>query len=248
MGCYELFKSFFAQSNKGPASAPPAPVDTAALRASIAATEAKYQAYLAEQRTGIEKEVAIFWQKHYPDFNNFLYQPATADFIRQEIIPLRNQDGQYNGFLDNSHWANKHWLNFPGPFYTGESDTCGTGDGEAPANVLYDDYGCEYVFRQSHNFTEFLGLLNAAAIEVLDSYSCDGNDHWTYALCREWWRGKPEFIRRLSTPAFQKSNGSRTQLYLNYLNGPAETDLRRYCYFLENGSYPTNQAISLPAL
>ncbi|RZL12555.1 MAG: hypothetical protein EOO62_10695 [Hymenobacter sp.] len=248
MSLYKLLKSFFTPLDKGPASAPPTPVDTAALRANIAAIEAKYQAYLAEQRAEIEKEVPLFWQKHYPDFNAFLYRPAAADFIRREVLPIRNGDIPNNACLDNSHWLNKHYLNFPGPFYTGESDTCGTGDGEAPANVLYDSNNCEYVFRQPQNFTEFLGLLNAAGIEVLDSYSCDGNDHWTVALCREWWRGKSEIIGRLGSPAFHKTNGIRTQLYLDYLVGPAETDLRRYCYFLENGTYPATGDVILPSL
>ncbi|GAB3635590.1 hypothetical protein GCM10027422_11800 [Hymenobacter arcticus] len=215
---------------------------------SIAVISADRQAYIAKHLAEIDKEVVLFAQSYPIDFNAFLYRPAAADFIRREVLPIRNGDIPNNACLDNSHWLTKNYLNFPGPFYTGESDTCGTGDGEAPANVLYDADYCEYVFEQPQNFAEFLCVLDAAAVEVLDSYSCDGNDHWTVALCREWWRGKPEIVRRLSTPAFQKTNGSRTQLYVDYLNGTAETDLRRYCYFLENGDYPTTEEVALTTL
>ncbi len=248
MRIYELLKGLFAWPAQQPLSTQSAPESPEVLSPATAALIASYEAYLAAHPAKIEKEAASFWQKHYPDFNAFLYRPAVANFIRREVLPIRNGDIPNNAYLDNSHWLNKHYLNFPGPFYTGESDTCGTGDGEAPANVLYDFYCCEYVFRQPQNFAEFLCVLDAAAVEVLDSYSCDGNDHWTVALCREWWRGKSEIISFLNSPALQETNGSRTQLYVDYLNGPAETDLRRYCYFLENGAYPTTEAVVLPPL
>lgn len=186
------------------------------------------------------QKIDLLIKRYGPEFTAFLYRPHTAQFIREEVLLFINPPSQYNGFLDNSHWSEKHYLNFPGPFYTGDSDTCGTGDQEAPDNVLYDGpHVQEYIFRQPQSFAEFLCVLDAAAVEVLDSYSCDGNDHWTYLLCQEWWRGKAEIIRRLNTPAFRETNGNRVQLYIDYLDGAAETDLRKYCYFLENGRYPT---------
>lgn len=80
-------------------------------------------------------------------------------------------------FLGKSPWSARHPFNFPGPFYAGESDTCGTGIDQAPANVIIDNEGCEYVFRQPTDYYELLCILNATAVEVLDSYSADGNDH-----------------------------------------------------------------------
>lgn len=205
------------------------------------------EARIASHLIEIEKEASVFSRRYGSDFNAFLYRTDLADFIRHGVLEFRDPGNAFNHFLDHSHWADIHYLNFPGPFYTGESDTCGTGECQAPANVLNDgSHAQEYVFRQPQNYTEFLCVVDAAAVEVLDSYSCDGNQYWTYQLCQEWWRGKPEFIRRLNTPAFRKYNGDRIQLYIDYLNGAAETDLRKYCYFLENGSYPTEgQALPL---
>ena len=205
------------------------------------------ETYIAQHLADIEKEASFFNKYYGPDFNTFLYRPDIASFIRQEILPLRNTDSQFNNFLDSSHWQEIHYLNFPGPFYTSDSDTCDTGPYEAPNNVLRDKHATEFVFRQPQNFIEFLCTLDAAATEVLGSYSCDGNDYWTYQKCREWWRGKAEIVRRLQTPAFQEYNGDRVQLYIDYLNGAAETNLRKYCYFLENGHYPTGSE-SLPLL
>ncbi|MGI4862515.1 MAG: hypothetical protein ACRYFZ_01230 [Janthinobacterium lividum] len=203
--------------------------------------------YIASHLVDIELEAVDFTQRFGPDFNAFVYQPDVANFIRQQVLSFRYPGVQHVECLDTSHWQEIHYLNFPGPFYTGNSDTCDTGPYEAPNNVLRDNHAMEFVFQQPQNFTEFLCTLDAAAIEVLDSYSCDGNEHWTYRLCREWWRSKAEIIRRLSTPAFHETNGSRTQLYIDYLNGAAETDLRKYCYFLENGHYPT-ESDTLPPL
>src|SRR5258707_8089864 len=75
------------------------------------------------------------------DFYSFLYRSNLDNFIRHEILPqlARSPDGDVT-FLDFNHWPQRHPFNFPGPFYSGISDTCGTGDTEAPDNLLYDGY------------------------------------------------------------------------------------------------------------
>lgn len=240
----DFLRSIFSRSTPRPA-APPAP-SKPVFKLTPAVNHGEI--YIASHLVDIQLEKVDFTQRFGPDFNTFFYRPDVASFICQEVLAFRNPSSQYNNFLDHSHWADKHYLNFPGPFYTGSSDTCGTGECEAPANVLNDGpHAQEYVFRQPQTFAEFLCVLDAAAVEVLDSYSCDGNAHWTYQLCREWWRGKDEIIRRLQTPAFQAYNGDRVQLYLDYLNGAAETDLGKYCYFLEHGHYPS-AGTALPPL
>ncbi|WP_315817874.1 hypothetical protein [Paraflavitalea speifideaquila] len=83
-------------------------------------------------------------------------------------------------------------------------------------------------------------MIDAAAVEVLDSYSCNGNNYWTYQKCKEWWEQKPRLLANLD-------NKDDIQ-YIDYLNGPTETDLRKYCYFLENGVYPTDETKSLTEL
>ncbi|HET9504329.1 MAG TPA: hypothetical protein VFO93_12375 [Hymenobacter sp.] len=238
MCLYEMLRAAFSRSEK----APPAP-------AYDPESDSGRLAYIANHLAEIEQAGALFTKRYGTDFNDFLYRSGLATFIRHEVVSFRypDPDGRFQNFLDTSHWPEINYLNFPGPFYTGNSDTCGTGEREAPDNVLLTDHAEEYIFRQPQNFTEFLCVLSAAAVEVLGSYSCDGNDRWTYQLCRAWWQGKAALIHRLSTPTFRKHNGSRVRLYLDYLNGPAETDLRKYCYFLENSRYPT-AADPLPPL
>ncbi len=173
------------------------------------------QAYVAKHLAEIAEAAVQFQQRYGSDFNAFFYRPNASRFIAQEVAPLvypspdERHWEKYGRFLDNSHWSVRNVFNFPGPFYTGESDSCGTGEYEAPANTLNDHHYCEFVFRQPQNFEELLCVLSAAAVETFDSYSCDGNDRWTYTLCREWWCGKAELIRCLGSSAFRENNEGR---------------------------------------
>lgn len=205
-------------------------------------------AYIAKHMAEINVKAESFMKKYGTDFFNFFYRPNLDLLIRKEVLPFKNPDSKHNDFLDNAHWLNKHPFNFPGPFYTGESDTCGTGDSEAPNNVMYDSHTCEYIFRQPQTFAEFLCVIDAANVEVFNSYSCDGNNHWTYQICKDWWSDKEQLLKELQKPELRNANGDRVQLYIDYLNGEAEVDLKRYCYFLENGVYPTNDTVKLPTL
>lgn len=182
------------------------------------------------------------------DFNAFFYQRGIDKILRKELIFFRDPNCSYGDFLDHDYWEVKRPYNFPGPFYTGESDTCGTGDVEAPGNVMYDENTCEYVFRQPQNYMELLCVMDAAAVEVWDSYSCNGNKYWTYEKCKEWWKNRYSLIADLNGEEFRRTNGDRVALYLDYLNTSAENDLRKYCYFLENGVYPDNIKLLLPEL
>jgi hypothetical protein len=185
---------------------------------------------------------------YYGNFNSFLSTPHFDTFLRTEVLFFREPDNQYNTFLDENHWQEKHPFNFPGPFYTGYSDTCGTGVWEAPSNVMNDANCQEYVFRQPKDFAELLQVLDAAAAEVFDSYSSNGNDYWTYEACKEWWSNRAQLIVALMDEELVRMNNGQAQAYINYLNGEAETDLRRYCYFLIHGSYPVEGTAALPSL
>lgn len=182
------------------------------------------------------------------DFIAFLYRRDLYEVLNRETLALLQPNGN-NNFLDHGYWNDKHPFNFPGPFYTGQTDTCGTGVPVAPDNVLFDGYCCEYVFRQPRNYTELIGVMDAAAIEVLDSYACDGNRHWTWQTCREWWRDRDELIHYLlHDPEYLKANGERGMLYVDYLNSAAKQDLQKYCFFPENDSYPSEDVMRLPEL
>lgn len=186
--------------------------------------------------------------KYGKDFTAFLYRPRIDEILKDDLLLFLEPRETYNGFFDNDHWQQKHPFNFPGPFYTGESDSCCTGDAEAPDNVMYDENGYEYIFKQPKNFEQLLGVVGAAAVEVFDGYSCNGNQYWTYALCKEWWQNMGDMIAQLNSPEVKKVNGDRIQLYLSYLSSEAELDLRRYCFFLENNYYPADDYIRLPLL
>jgi len=204
--------------------------------------------YIALHLKETKEEGQKFIPRYGNDFNAFFYQPQIADILRTEIIAMLYPNKKIHAFLGNDHWHQKNPLNFPGPFYTGETDTRGTGNVEAPFNVLFDTNAREYVFRQPGNFAELICVMDAAAIEVFSNYSCNGNQYWTYETCKEWWKQKPEWIRQLQHPEMQKVNGGNEKLYIDYLETTAETDLRKYCYFLEHQYYPTGENINLPPL
>lgn len=205
-------------------------------------------AYVAKHAKEIEEEARLFIDKYGSDFDTFFYRPNFDTFIRTEILSFRQRDSKNNNFLDNSYWNTKNPFNFPGPFYTGESDTCGTGDVEAPNNVMYDENAMEFIFKQPQTFEEFLGVVDAAAVEVLDSYSCDGNKYWSYAKCKEWWQNRFDIISEMNKVETKKVNGDRVSLFESYLKSNAESDLRKYCYFLENGKCPSADTTTLPQL
>jgi hypothetical protein len=91
-------------------------------------------------------------------------------------------------------------------------------------------------------------VIDAAAVEVFDSYSCNGNTHWTIDLCKQWWKEKSFLIEQLNLPEIKKVNGGREELYINYLRSEAELDLKRYCYLLDNGCFPIHENTTLPEL
>jgi hypothetical protein len=208
---------------------------------------ARFNARLIEEFKQATTASAQF-EQHYGEFTNFLYQADFDLFLRKKVLFFWEPGEGNKAFLDHSHWAKKHPFNFPGPFYTGESDTCGTGAAYAPTNVANDAHCCEYVFKQPTSYYELLCILNSAAVEVFDSYSSNGNDYWTVEACKHWWRNRAGLLQDLTTEAVMQMNDGQAQDYLDYLKGGAERDLRRYCYFLEEGVYPPNDQTILPEL
>ena len=150
---------------------------------------------------------------------------------------------------DGTKWAEKLWLNVPGPFYTGETDTCWTGRLPAPRHVLYGGPRlAEFVYRQPKTPEEVDCLVDAAWDDPLDGYACDGDSRWTPDAVREWWRGRDEVAEHVTALArrweaggadpydLDAAGGARD--FLAYLAGELETDLRAYVFRLENGRYP----------
>ncbi|HEY9257641.1 hypothetical protein, partial [Chitinophaga sp.] len=205
--------------------------------------------FLENHLKEVNGKIPLLEEVYGKDFLSFFYAPGIEKTIRTTFLETLGVPVAQRGFLDNDHWNKKHPFNFPGAFYTGESDSCGTGDREAPFNVLYDDYFSEYIFKQPRNYAELLGVMDAAAVEVFDGYSCNGNEYWTYTACRNWWSNRSDLIVGLYDDELQKANAGREKMYIAYLQSPeAEMDLRKYCYFLEHHCYAANDKVKLPDL
>lgn len=149
---------------------------------------------------------------------------------------------------NDQKWTQKHWLNVPGPFYTGETDTCWTGRLEAPRHVLYGgQYQNEFVYRQPKTQAEVVCVLNAAGEDPWGGYADDGDSRWTPEAVRAWWKQRGEIEEHITTLIdewtaggdsyrLEAAEGGRD--FLAYLAGDLETDLRAYIFRLEHGRYP----------
>lgn len=235
MGLLEKIKSIFRKTGK-----------ETAIKIDFQ-TDASIEAYIKKHLEEVNSKVSLLEERYGTDFSRFFYRPDADEFIRKELLSVLGLSELSLNCFDNDHWQQKHPFNFPGPFYTGESDTCGTGETEAPFNVLFDANCCEYVFRQPENYTELIGVIDAGAVEVWDSYSCNGNNYWTYSECKNWWANRGDLLHQLRDTELSRVNRGKEQLYINYLNSAAIRDLRRYCFFLENNFYPA-EGVALPEL
>ncbi|MEU8899392.1 ferredoxin [Nocardia sp. NPDC048505] len=152
-------------------------------------------------------------------------------------------------FDDGSRWAEKHWLNVPGPVYTGQTDTCWTGRDYAPRHVLYGgEYYNEFVYRQPKSPAEVKCLLDAANDDPCGGYAFDGDARWTPATVRAWWSDRNKVERHLAdllaewtgagVDAQRAEAAAGVRDFLTYLATDLEDDLRAYLFRLENGRYP----------
>ncbi|MFC8720888.1 ferredoxin [Kitasatospora sp. NPDC057198] len=92
-------------------------------------------------------------------------------------------------------WAERNWRNVPGPFYGAATDSMATGRLDAPHHIAYDDdfgggFGTEFVYRQPMDEAETEAVVSAACLELYSGYGWDGDEHWTPATVREWWRDR----------------------------------------------------------
>ncbi len=133
-------------------------------------------------------------------------------------------------------FAKRNPLNIPGPFYGAETDTCETGTAEAPHNVLLDRSGQEFVFSQPTGEEELRDIISAAICECFVGYGADGDDHWTLALIRQWWRSRLDLLTRSSQARGLPESKRRWE---GILSGEGEAYLRSYAFFVENRRLPT---------
>jgi hypothetical protein len=145
-------------------------------------------------------------------------------------------------------WKERLWLNVPGPFYTGETDTCWTGRLSAPLHVAYGgEYFTEFVYRQPKTSTEVAALAEAAWADPFGGYACDGDQHWAPETVRAWWLDRARVEKHVAglLASWEVSPRSDEQEaceglrdFLRYLTNGLEVDLRAYLFRLEQGRYP----------
>ncbi|MGI5243772.1 hypothetical protein [Dactylosporangium sp. CA-139066] len=103
--------------------------------------------------------------------------------------------------VSRGDWEQRNWRNVPGPFYGAMTDSCEVGRMSAPRHVLYGgEEGWEWLYRQPGDLAELRAVLEAMRDDPWSGWARDGDEHWTPALVRGWWRDRPrlrEWIARL---------------------------------------------------
>ena len=165
--------------------------------------------------------------------------------------PLSAVPSSYFTGDSSQKWAEKHWLNVPGPFYTGQTDNCWTGRLSAPRNILYGgEYYNEFVYRQPKTPAEVKDVLEAAEADPFVGYACDGDDRWTPEAVRAWWRSRSlveehlaVLLTEFSAPDAkpdEREAAEGVRDFIAYLADGLGDDLRVYLARLERGHYPGN--------
>lgn len=156
----------------------------------------------------------------------------------------------------NGRWAERNWKNVPGPFYGADTDSCWTGRTHAPENVLYDEKGQEFVYRQPRDTVEVKLVLDAAWDDPMTGYAVDGDQHWTVGSVREWWadRGRIRAWIDGLVPIWDESPkpevneaAAGLRAYREFLDSGLETYLRGYLFWLAENREP-GPGDTLPAL
>lgn len=115
--------------------------------------------------------------------------------------------------------------------------------------MLYEaEYFTEYVYRQPRSRAQLQCLVEAAEADPLSGYGCDGDDHWTPAAVREWWRDRGRIRqyltnRRGAWESDDEKSGQGTAAaardYAAYLDGELAAHLQIYLFWLDGRHLPT---------
>ena len=152
--------------------------------------------------------------------------------------------------LLRGRWQERNWRNVPGPFYGAMTDNCWVGRVHAPRHVLYggdDDFDNEFLFRQPRNGAELRDVLRAMEDDPCAGWARDGDEHWTPALVRAWWRERSRLREWIDAKHRSWSVAEQPDAreaahglseYRAYLDGALAGELRVYIYFLDHGTGP----------
>ncbi|WP_455358671.1 ferredoxin [Streptomyces sp. SYSU K21746] len=154
------------------------------------------------------------------------------------------------------NWAERNWRNVPGPFYGAATDSMAIGRLDAPDHIAYDNdfgdgFGTEFVYRQPVNETEVESLVSAAQLELYSGYAWDGDEHWTVAAVRDWWRNRGRVRAWAVDLAAEWSENTHPQFrghyhdaaqglrdYVTYIDGGLASYLRGYHFWLSDSREP----------
>lgn len=164
-----------------------------------------------------------------------LYAPSRTELLRlARNAPLTNPQDRARDELvaklsdAQGDFASRIDWHVPGLVYGVESDTCMTGREVAPANIAYDEYGAEFIFRQPRDESELVAVLGADSVEVYGCYRFDGLEQWTEQLVRHWITNVPAIEARLDL-AMESSDipeiAAGARAYRSYL---ASDEFARY--------------------
>ncbi|HAH44980.1 hypothetical protein [Gimesia sp.] len=132
-------------------------------------------------------------------------------------------------------FSERNRFNIPGPFYGAETDSCLTGPAEAPQNIMVDEKGQEFVYRQPASLAELECVLRATEVDPFEGYGANGDQHWTLPLVRDWWNTRHDLLAEMDS--LRKWNDNVDEWH-RYLHGPAIDYLRQYVFFIEEGKLP----------
>src|ERR1043165_340774 len=188
------------------------------------------------------KDAARFW-----DCSTSIQRNVAEVLYRHQQRGIEHESSPRT---DDGMWDQKNWLNIPGIFYTGDTDTCLTGRLWAPKNVLYDDLGREFIFRQPRDDQELIDVICAGMVDPFQAYGFDGHRRWTISLIRQWWKERQRLVEWIEKNAnrvewnqnefftqYQQMALSEFQFHLIH---EAEQSLRTFAFFLDMGRCATD--------
>lgn len=175
--------------------------------------------------------------------------------LTPESVPVRRTSEIFRG-----RWEERNWRNVPGPVYGAMTDNCWVGRLSAPRHVLCGDdldFDQEFLYRQPKTLRELLEVLDGAQQDPFAGWACDGDEHWTADLVRDWWHDRARVQDWIVRKAAEWSQGGVTNQeddavvglrdFATYIDGELELDLRKYCFWLDN-RLPPRVDDSLPLL
>lgn len=150
-------------------------------------TEQPLEIVKAPSKKGLENTKNIFSKARALDeADRFTNRPddATASqwFVAQKLTKYA-----IDNELNQSDFDNKDWLNTPGPLYTTNKNTYGSGYIIAQHNIAFNSAMNQVIFKQPLNKKESDKTILALELDDFEGYYFDGNCCWNKDNILAWW-------------------------------------------------------------